>query len=297
MTPDHLRRIREYVRAVDATMNAVPLPTPPAAVEGWDGALMDIRPLHLAYNRLPAGFQTLAEAGYARCLDALELQRITAGHACTARYKVFADVVFGAGITPEELVPDARHDPHLTLVRDDAGDEPAAGERLDDLDEPNPPAGGPSARILAMPLPEQPPAAAAVEPEIAKQAPLRRLRAYSAAASAVALAAVAVLVWQQWATPPARAEAFSIDRVSQSDDMTVIVSHAERAGAMTRVHVYVTNTSDDTRTATLAIGDGDATTESVPPKATRHRVIEVPTALMEDSFRHRFGKEWQGGWK
>ena len=128
------QRIREFAQIVDATMSSIPLSVPPRPTQllaMWDGAVIDVSELHRAYNRLPRAIQDIAAPGYRRCLDVLNQQNGTAVAALTVRYQLFADFMAGTGLTPEELVPDLRDDPHLSLVPDD---EPAGSADESDND-------------------------------------------------------------------------------------------------------------------------------------------------------------------
>lgn len=118
------RLIREFMLVANAIMNRIPRPVPEGPEGGpwesvlqeldeWDGELLDVRALHHAYNRLPADLQDVVESGYGQCLEVLAHQHHTAMRALNARCQVFADVMDGTGLAPEQLIPDLHSDAYM----------------------------------------------------------------------------------------------------------------------------------------------------------------------------------------
>lgn len=101
--------------------------------------------------------------------------------------------------------------------------------------------------------------------------------------------------------PESPGEMFSINRSVQFGELTVIISHGQRLGALTRFFVHLVNDGEQPVAAALAVGDDDdddvhvqsgddnesdaaAAAGVVPANSTRHRVITVENRDSDDSI-------------
>ena len=289
--------------------------------------MLDVSELHQSYNRLPTAVQKLAAPGFYLFMDALERQHYVANAAVLARYKLVLDLMQGANLSASQLAPNEATQPaheYLMLVGDEQVD-PVVEQRRElqaDLEE--------YLRTLllhtddsvlsevqAEPLPEPvtphvPSLAAAGIPEMTSDdcaepsdpsAPISPwLRIWASAASIIATAALALLIWRPASQPPgatvsarqdtAASQAArvvssqSINRSVQAGDMTMIVCQAEYTEDEAKMHIHLLNSSNQAQPAQLRVnnqaGATPASSAMVPGKASQHRVIRVNKQQQND---------------
>lgn len=228
------RLLREFMLVIDTVMNRIPRPVPEGLDGGpwpsvlqeldeWDGALLDVRALHRAYNRLPTDLQPVVASGYRQCLDVLAHQHRTAMGALRARYQAFADVMIATGLTPEQLVPDIHGDSNIQPQRspfDTDAPSPAPSSADDDA------MAGPPLRLVPPIAPIDDDLSGALFGHAARRWMHCTLRAGLVAATLIAVGGIGSVAWQRLYAPPAPPSA----RLGQPGDRAPSASMSVGAG-------------------------------------------------------------------
>ncbi len=253
MEHDTERRIREFVLIANAVMNQIPRPVPVSPMVGasslqdlseWEGEVLEVSALHRAYNRLPAVVQTQVATGYGQCLKVLEHQDRNALNALSARYIVFAEVLSGTGLSPEQLVPDIHADAPFESEPTHWSQGRSRAPVPDDPDgDDTAPVIGPRLRLVP---PDDDDLSGAIVGREASRWWRRKVWSVVGAASLIAVGCFGSLAWQRITASPAVVQTLLID-VSTENGAT---------GAMSTV-LRVEQTHDEPVVGCLRVNDGN----------------------------------------